>query len=90
MNDVDDLLGGLRDTAADPRLDDIGAAVMAGAAAQRARRVGRRSLVLAGVLAMSVGVITSLASPQRAQAEQTVALNAIPANAPSSLLLGAR
>lgn len=90
MSEIDDLLNGLRSAAPDPRLATMDAAVMAGLSASREKAVGRRGLVLTGLLALGIGLGAGAVAPQRAQAEQAVALNAVPPSAPSSLLMGAR
>lgn len=89
MTEIDDLLGRLRDMPADPRLETMDAAILAGAAASRARGAARKGLVLTSVLALGVGLLSGVASPQGARAEQGT-LNALPRNAPSSLLMGQR
>lgn len=87
MNDIDQLLENLRDAEVDPRLEEIDTAVLAGLIAGREHAM-RRSLALTSILALGVGLVASMVSPQRAQAEHVVALNALPPDAPSSLLLG--
>lgn len=89
MTDLDSLLDDMREAAPDPRLDGMETAVLAGVASWRERVQARRSLAVTGVVALGIGLAASLASPQGAQAEP-LALNAVPASAPSSLLLGAR
>ncbi|MFT3965990.1 MAG: hypothetical protein QM690_08930 [Sphingobium sp.] len=90
MRDVDELLEGLRGLPTDPRLADMEGAVLAGVAAHRERRVARRGLVLTGVMALGIGLVTGAAVPQGARAERALSLNAVPSSAPSSLLLGTR
>ncbi|MET0366050.1 MAG: hypothetical protein ABW169_15515 [Sphingobium sp.] len=88
MATIDELLEGLRNQDADPRLEAIDGAVMAGIAVRREKSAARRGLMLTSVLALGVGVFTSALSPQRARAEQPVVLNTVPPSAPSSLLMG--
>lgn len=87
---VDELLAGLRDVESDPRLKGIDAAVMAGVAAYREKAVARRGLLLTSVLALGVGLGTSVLPAERAQAEHVVSFNAAPSSAPSNLLMGMR
>jgi hypothetical protein len=89
MTDLEKLLNDMRDAAHDPRLDGMEGAVLAGMAVRREHVQARRSLAVTGVLALGIGLAASLASPQGARAEG-MSLNAVPASAPSSLLLGAR
>jgi hypothetical protein len=88
--DIDELLDGMRGVAADPRLEMMDAAVLAGVTAHRGRRAARRGLAVTGVLALGVGLASSVLSPQGARPEQVVALNSLPSSAPSNLLLGMR
>lgn len=90
MIDVDAMLEDLAAVDPDPRLAMMENAVFAGVARHRGKRAGRRGLMLTAVLGLTVGLGTSLASPQHARAEQMVSLNAPPANAPSMLLMGMR
>lgn len=87
---IDELLEGLRGVQADPRLMVMDGAVMVGVTQRRERSTARNSLILTSVLALGVGVFTSALSPEHAWAEQGTALNALPASAPSSLLMGVR
>ncbi len=89
MTNLDTLLADMRDAAPDPRINRMDAAVLTGVASWRERVHARRSLAVTGVVALGIGLVASLASPQGAQAEP-LALNALPASAPSSLLLGMR
>jgi hypothetical protein len=88
MTDLDNLLADVGGATPDPRLEGIDAAVLAGVGRWRERVRTRRSLALTGVVALGIGLSASLVSPQGAQAEP-MSLNAVPAIAPSSLLLGA-
>jgi hypothetical protein len=88
--DIDELLDGMRGVAADPRLEMMDDAVLAGVAAHRDRRAVRRGLAVTGVLALGVGLAASVMSPQGARPEQVAALNSLPSSAPSNLLLGMR
>jgi hypothetical protein len=87
---IDDILERLRGGGADPRLEAMDEAVLAGLAAHRARRAARRGLALSGVAALGIGLASSLAMPPRASAESVPLLMAAPASAPSNLLLGVR
>lgn len=87
MTDLDSVLAQMGNAAPDPRLEGMDAAVLAGVAAWRERVRARRSFVVTGVVALGIGLSASIVSPRGAQAEQ-MALNAVPAIAPSSLLLG--
>lgn len=89
MSDVDTILNGLRTMAVDPRLDAMDDAVLHGLAEHRAKGVARKGLILTSVLALGIGLAASQVSPQDAHAAQ-VAFNAVPASAPSSLLMGVR
>lgn len=88
MRDVDELLEGLRDTPVDPRLAGMGSGVLTAVTTQRANAMGRRSIALTSMLALTAGIVTSLAPLPQAQAGQAVLLNAVPSSAPSSLLMG--
>jgi hypothetical protein len=88
--DIDELLDGMRGVAADPRLEKMDAAVLAGVAAHRSRRAARRGLAVTGLLALGAGLAASVMSPQGAPPEQVVAFNSLPSSAPSNLLLGMR
>ena len=87
---IDEMLDGLRGVPMDPRLETMDGAVMAGLAAPREKRAGRRGLFVTSIFALGVGLFASMVSPQGAQAEQAIALNAVPSSAPSSLLMGQR
>jgi hypothetical protein len=89
--DIDELLDGMRGVAADPRLEMMDAAVLAGVAVHRGRRAARRGLAVTGVLALGVGLAASvMSSPQGERPQQVAALNSLPSSAPSNLLLGMR
>ena len=79
MDDLDDMLAGLRDAPATARFDGLEAAVMQGLDRRRERSVARRSLMLAGVMAIGIGWIGSTLPAQPAQAAQA---------APGPLLIG--
>lgn len=89
MATIDELLDGLRAGAVDPRLAAMDGAVMAGVAMRREKVAARRGLLLAGVMALGIGLGASAVAPQGARAEQYASLNAVPPSAPSSLLMGA-
>ncbi|WP_234149288.1 hypothetical protein [Sphingobium sufflavum] len=90
MTDIDGLLEEMRGVATDPRLMTLETVVLAGAAVRRDRSAARRNLAVTGLLALGVGLGASIVSPQGASARQANYLNAIPASAPSSLLMGNR
>ncbi len=54
-DDIDACLDQLRTVPADPRLETLDAAVMAGLAQRRDGAAARRTLVFAGILALGVG-----------------------------------
>ncbi|MEC3948020.1 hypothetical protein [Sphingobium sp. HWE2-09] len=71
MADLDQLLGAVRAMPTDARLVDIDAAVMGGLARRRDRITARRSLLLAGVLALGIGWVGSIVPATSAQAAPT-------------------
>jgi len=86
MDNLDDLLGRLRDLPADPRLMAMDGAVMNGLSARLERRVTARSAALAGMVALALGMAASVAPGVPAQA--AAPFGSPPALAPSSLLAG--
>jgi hypothetical protein len=87
MSEIDDLLGALGGMPADPRLETMDAAVLAGVAVRREHGAARKGLMLTSVMALGVGLAASFASPTASRAEQ-VSLNTVPPSAPSNLLMG--
>lgn len=85
MDDLDRILAGLRDEPAPEALAALGGPVMAGLASGRERMAGRRTLLLAGVVAAGVGLWGGLAGPAPARAHDR-SLLALPEAAPSHLL----
>lgn len=86
MDDLDDMLAGLRDAPAAARFDGLEAAVMQGLDRRRERSVARRSLMLAGVMAIGIGWIGSAVPAQPAQAAPGPLLIGMSDYAPSRLL----
>ena len=86
MNDLDELLGRLRDMPVDPRLTAIDGVVMNGLNARLERRTTVRSAALAGLAALALGMAASVAPGVPAQA--AAPFGSPPALAPSSLLAG--
>jgi hypothetical protein len=68
MNDLDELLLTARTMPVDARLADMDAAVMGGLAKRRDRMMARRSLALAGLLAVGIGWAGSILPSAPAQA----------------------
>jgi hypothetical protein len=68
MTDLDDYLGAVRAMPTDARLADMEPAVMGGLARRRERMTARRSLMLAGLLAIGVGWAGSIKPAAPAQA----------------------
>ncbi|WP_300115782.1 hypothetical protein [Sphingobium sp.] len=68
MADLDHWLNAIRSEPSDERLARMGAAVMQGLARHRDRTTARRSLMLAGLLAIGVGWAGSLVPGAPAQA----------------------
>lgn len=83
MNDLDDILDGLRTRPAPPALAVIGDGVMHGLAMRREAGTARRGMVMALGVAAVVGVVGSIAPASPAQAEP---LFGVPSGAPSHLL----
>ena len=71
MTDLDQLLGAVRAMPTDARLADIDAAVMGGLTQRRDRITARRSLLLAGLLAVGIGWAGSFVPTTSAQAAPT-------------------
>lgn len=72
MIDLDQRLDGVRAMPTDPRLADMEDAVMRGLAVRRERTRARRSLMLAGVVAIGVGWVGSIVPSAPAQAAPTL------------------
>lgn len=68
MDDLDGIFQRMRAEPADGRLAALGEAVMAGLAARRERAAVRRGVVLAGALALGVGVVGGALPAAPAQA----------------------
>ncbi|MCI4592399.1 hypothetical protein MOK15_20225 [Sphingobium sp. BYY-5] len=68
MTDLDRMLDAVRGMPTDARLEDMNAAVMSGLAHRRDRTTARRSLMLAGVLAIGIGWAGSIVPAAPAQA----------------------
>ncbi|WP_242127762.1 hypothetical protein [Sphingobium sp. Sx8-8] len=86
MSDLDQLLDRMRSQPADPRLMDIEETVMAGVAVRRERAVARRSLALAGIVAIGIGWIGSVVPGGPAQAASRPVVIGMSDYAPSRLL----
>jgi len=90
MSDLDQLLGQvaarMRHIPADPRLEALEDTVMAGVARRRERAVARRSLALAGIVAIGIGWAGSLVPGSPAQAASRPAIIGMSDYAPSRLL----
>lgn len=68
MNDLDQLLGQVRAMPTDARLEGLDDAVMQGVARRREQGAARRSLMLAGLLAIGIGWTGSIVPGAPAQA----------------------
>ena len=86
MDDLDELLGRLRDLPVDPRLTAMDGAVMIGLNAHRERSTTLRSAALAGLVALTLGMAASVVPGVPAQAAAPFGVPS--ALAPSSLLVG--
>lgn len=86
MSDLDQLLGRMRAQPSDPRLMDMEEAVMAGVAVRRERAVARRSLALAGIVAIGIGWVGSVVPGSPAQAASRPVMIGMSDYAPSRLL----
>ena len=86
MDDLDDRLAGLRDAPAAVHFDGLEEAVMQGLDRRRERGVARRSLMLAGVMAIGIGWIGSSVPAQPAQAAPGPLMIGMSDYAPSRLL----
>ena len=86
MSDLDQLLGQVRAMPLDARLDDMEGAVMAGVATRRERTVARRSLALAGIVAIGIGWVGSIVLGAPAQAASPPLVIGMSDYAPSRLL----
>lgn len=86
MDDLDDRLAGLRAAPSAGRFDGLEEAVMQGLARRRERSVARRSLMLAGIMAIGIGWVGSVVPAQRAQAASAPLPIGMSDYAPSRLL----
>ncbi|AMK17551.1 MULTISPECIES: hypothetical protein [Sphingobium] len=86
MSDLDQLLSQVRALPADPRLGGMEEVVMAGVAVRRERAVARRSLALAGMLAIGIGWVGSVVPGAPAQAASAPVVIGMSDYAPSQLL----
>jgi hypothetical protein len=86
MSDLDRLLGQVRALPTDPRLEGLSDAVMAGVAVRRERAVARRSLALAGIVAIGIGWAGSVLPSAQAQAASRPVVIGMSDYAPSRLL----
>ncbi|WP_176591408.1 hypothetical protein [Sphingobium sp. EM0848] len=90
MSDLDLLLGQLRarmrNGPDDPRLEAMEEAVMAGVTIRRERTVARRSLALAGIVAIGIGWVGSVVPGHPAQAVSRPVVIGMSDYAPSRLL----
>ncbi|WP_088184608.1 hypothetical protein [Sphingobium sp. Z007] len=68
MTDLDQLLATARAMPVDARLADMDAAVIAGLGRRREQMTARRSLMLAGLLAVGIGWVGSILPTAPAQA----------------------
>lgn len=68
MSDLDQLLGQMRAMPADARLEQMDGVVMQGVARRREQGVARRSMMLAGLLALGIGWAGSIVPSAPAQA----------------------
>jgi hypothetical protein len=85
MSELDSMLNMLREEPCDSRLEALDAAVMAGLARRRESGMTQRGLALAGLVAVVVGVTSSLAAQAPRPAQP---LLGVPDAAPSHLLAG--
>lgn len=85
-SDLDILLAGIRAAPADPRLAGLEPRVAAGVARRGERAVARRSLALAGVVALGIGWIGGMAPTAPAQAASAPVTIGMSDYAPSRLL----
>lgn len=72
MTDLDQWLDGVRAMPTDPRLADMENGVIRGLAVRRERTLARRSLMLAGVMAIGIGWVGSIVPAGPAQAVPTL------------------
>lgn len=86
MTDVDHMLDAMRALPADARLADMEGAVMAGLVRRRDRVAARRSLALAGLLAVGIGWAGSILPAAPAQAQDAPLPIGMSDYAPSRLL----
>jgi hypothetical protein len=84
MNDIDQLLAGMRAAPLHDGLAAIDGAVMAGVARRREATEARRGLALAGAIAICVGTVATLVPGSPASAEPLLGM---PRAAPSHLLV---
>ncbi|WP_232495223.1 hypothetical protein [Novosphingobium kaempferiae] len=85
MEDLDRMFARLRDEPMPEAFGGLDGGVIAGLAAGRERLAGRRTLMLACVVAAGVGLWGGLVGPMPARAHDR-SLLALPATAPSHLL----
>ncbi|MBV2151194.1 hypothetical protein KRZ98_23630 [Sphingobium sp. AS12] len=71
MSDLDQLLGQIRAMPADARLEQMDGAVMQAVVCRREQGMARRSLMLAGLLALGIGWAGSIVPSAPAQAAST-------------------
>ncbi len=83
MRDLDQMLINLRLEPVHPGLSDLDSAVVAGIAVRREAVVARRGMILAGLVAVTIGGLASLTPTAPAFAEP---LLSVPDAAPSQLL----
>lgn len=83
MNKLDDILDELRAKPPHSALTEIDATVFAGMARRRDQQASRRGMLLAGVIAVTIGAAGGVIPSSSANAEP---LFGIPAEAPSHLL----
>jgi len=86
MSDLDQMLDQLRAQPVDPRLAEMDDAVMAGLARRREQAVARRSVALAGLMAIGIGWAGSLGPAGPAQAASRPPVIGMSDYAPSQLL----
>ncbi len=86
MSDLDQMLDQIRALPADPRLEGMDDAVMAGLSHRRERAVARRSLALAGLMAIGIGWAGSVVPGNPAQAASQPIVIGMSDYAPSQLL----
>jgi hypothetical protein len=88
MDNIDSLLGRMRDLPLDPRLDAIDSVVFEGLARQAGSHVSSSAMAMVAVLSLGIGLAGSLAPAEPAHAATVFPLGAPAALAPSTLLGG--